>query len=177
MQQGIKESLLTKETSSSSSSSNVDRGEDEHLGVKYKIWNESKKLWVVAGPAIFTRFSTFGTQIISQAFIGHIGSIELAAFCLVFTVFVRFSNGILVRLHIVLLAPFTPVMFFSNETIEAMIHNHYFLLLECMQFVTLSCFNLFTCSWEWLVRWKLSAVNHMVQENTKCLEYIFKDHG
>ncbi|KAM5550481.1 protein DETOXIFICATION 21-like [Rosa sericea] len=96
MEQGIKKNPLIKETSStSSSSSSVDKRGDEDLGVKYKIWNESKKMWVVAGPAIFTRFSTFGTSVISLAFIGHIGSTELAAFSLVFTVFVRFNNGIL----------------------------------------------------------------------------------
>ncbi|KAA8516291.1 hypothetical protein F0562_016584 [Nyssa sinensis] len=66
---------------------------DEKL--KEKLWNETKKMWVVAGPAIFTRFSTFGINVISQAFIGHIGSTELAAFALVTTVLLRFANGIL----------------------------------------------------------------------------------
>ncbi|KAL0287051.1 UNVERIFIED_CONTAM: protein DETOXIFICATION 21 [Sesamum calycinum] len=41
--------------------------------LKDKIWKENKKMWVVAAPAIFTRFTTFGTGVISQAFIGHIG--------------------------------------------------------------------------------------------------------
>ena len=66
----------------------------ETLG--WRIWAESKKMWVVAGPAIFTRFSTFGVSVITQAFIGHVGSTELAAYALVFTVFVRFANGVLV---------------------------------------------------------------------------------
>ncbi|KAH0914555.1 hypothetical protein HID58_029001, partial [Brassica napus] len=69
-----------------------DREEDE-LGMKEKVWNESKKLWVVAAPAIFTRFSTFGVSMISQAFIGHLGPIELAAYSITFTVLLRFSNG------------------------------------------------------------------------------------
>ncbi|XP_059668214.1 protein DETOXIFICATION 21-like [Cornus florida] len=63
--------------------------------LKEKIWKENKKLWVVAAPAIFTRFSTFGINVISQAFIGHIGATELAAYSLVFTVLLRFANGIL----------------------------------------------------------------------------------
>ncbi|XP_030453441.1 protein DETOXIFICATION 21-like isoform X2 [Syzygium oleosum] len=70
-----------------------DGGEDEPL--KDRIWSETKKMWIVAAPAIFTRFSTFGIYVISQAFIGHIGSTELAAYSLVFTVLVRFANGIL----------------------------------------------------------------------------------
>ncbi|KAL6272374.1 hypothetical protein ACE6H2_023066 [Prunus campanulata] len=80
----INQTLLTKE-------------EDENLPLKNKVWRETKKMWVVAGPAIFTRFSTFGINVISQAFMGHIGSTQLAAFSLVFTVLVRFANGILVR--------------------------------------------------------------------------------
>ncbi|KAF5749139.1 MATE efflux family protein [Tripterygium wilfordii] len=68
---------------------------DEEVSLKEKVWSETKKIWLVAGPAIFTRFSTFGVIVVSQAFIGHIGPTELAAYSLVFTVFLRFSNGIL----------------------------------------------------------------------------------
>lgn len=75
------------------------KDEEEELSLMKRMWKESKLMWVVAGPAIFTRFSTFGIQIISQAFVGHIGSRELAAYSLVFTVLVRFVNGILVCLH------------------------------------------------------------------------------
>ncbi|VVB11818.1 unnamed protein product [Arabis nemorensis] len=70
-------------------------GEEDELGMKEKVWIESKKLWIVAAPAIFTRFSTFGVSLISQAFIGHLGPIELAAYSITFTVLLRFSNGIL----------------------------------------------------------------------------------
>jgi Na+-driven multidrug efflux pump len=51
----------------------------------------------VAGPSICTRFSTFGVTVISQAFVGHIGPTELAAYALVSTVLMRFSSGILVN--------------------------------------------------------------------------------
>ncbi|WVZ07342.1 hypothetical protein V8G54_020688 [Vigna mungo] len=60
-----------------------------------RVWKESKVMWIVAAPAIFTRFSSFGLNVISQAFVGHIGPRELAAFALVFTVLIRFANGIL----------------------------------------------------------------------------------
>ncbi|KAJ7976470.1 Protein DETOXIFICATION [Quillaja saponaria] len=68
---------------------------EEELTLWRKVWVENKKMWVVAAPAIFTRASTFGINIISQAFIGHIGSTDLAAFAFVFTVIIRFVNGIL----------------------------------------------------------------------------------
>ncbi|CAA7059272.1 unnamed protein product [Microthlaspi erraticum] len=70
-------------------------GEEDELRMKQKVWIESKKLWVVAAPAIFTRFSTFGVSMISQAFMGHLGPIELAAYSITFTILLRFSNGIL----------------------------------------------------------------------------------
>ncbi|WJZ92403.1 hypothetical protein VitviT2T_011399 [Vitis vinifera] len=67
---------------------------EEGQQLKDKLWSETKKLWVVAGPAIFARFATFGVNVISQAFIGHIGSTELAAYALVGTVLLRFANSI-----------------------------------------------------------------------------------
>ncbi|KAL0796173.1 hypothetical protein Bca101_067550 [Brassica carinata] len=72
-----------------------DGGENDKLDMKEKVWRESKKLWVVAAPAIFTRFSTSGVSLISQAFIGHLGPTELAAYSITLTVLLRFSNGIL----------------------------------------------------------------------------------
>uniref|UniRef100_A0A6P4AVD4 Protein DETOXIFICATION n=1 Tax=Ziziphus jujuba TaxID=326968 RepID=A0A6P4AVD4_ZIZJJ len=84
----INEKLLGGETQAKESV-------DEEVTLKEKLWSESKKMWVVAGPAIFTRFSTFGINVISQAFVGHIGSTELAGYALVMTVIVRFANGIL----------------------------------------------------------------------------------
>lgn len=70
-------------------------GGDEEVRLGEKIWSEMKKVWVVAFPAIFTRFSTFGISVISQAFIGHIDPIDLAAYALVQTVLLRFCNGVL----------------------------------------------------------------------------------
>jgi len=88
MERDLKQNLLLKKPE--------EENEQEELSLGKRVWNETKLMWVVAAPAIFTRFSTFGIQIISQAFVGHIGSRELAAFALVFTVLIRFANGILV---------------------------------------------------------------------------------
>lgn len=70
-------------------------GKEETL--KSNIWIETKKIWIVAGPAILMRTSIFGVNVISQAFVGHIDSSELAAYSLVFTVILRFANSILVK--------------------------------------------------------------------------------
>ncbi|MBA0854126.1 hypothetical protein Goshw_026316 [Gossypium schwendimanii] len=76
--------------------SETSKNEEEEVLFKERLWTEMKKLWIVAGPAIFTRFSTFGVTVISQAFVGHLGPTELAAFSLCFTVLLRFGNGVLV---------------------------------------------------------------------------------
>ena len=75
--------------------------EEESSSLGRRAWEENKKLWVVAGPSIFTRFSSFGLTVISQAFVGHIGATELAAYALVSTVLMRFSNGILVWWYLI----------------------------------------------------------------------------
>ncbi|KAG8367764.1 hypothetical protein BUALT_Bualt16G0106700 [Buddleja alternifolia] len=72
-----------------------DDNNKEEISLKNKIWNETKTMWIVAGPAILVRVSMFGINVISQAFVGHIGSTELAAYALVFTVLLRFANSIL----------------------------------------------------------------------------------
>ena len=71
----------------------VEHEAESWLFVKNKIWNETKKLWVVAGPAILIPFSTFGIHVISQAFIGHFSSMQLAAYALVFSVIFRVVLG------------------------------------------------------------------------------------
>lgn len=85
MEGGIKENLLDV------ARDDVDKAESS---LKNKIWSESKKLWIVAGPAILIPFSTFGIHVVSQAFMGHIGSTELAAYALVFTGLFGFVLGI-----------------------------------------------------------------------------------
>uniref|UniRef100_A0A0D9XWF9 Protein DETOXIFICATION n=1 Tax=Leersia perrieri TaxID=77586 RepID=A0A0D9XWF9_9ORYZ len=74
---------------------NEDAEEEEIGSLGRRLLEENKKLWVVAGPSICARFSTFGVTVVSQAFIGHIGATELAAYAIVSTVLMRFSCGIL----------------------------------------------------------------------------------
>ncbi|XP_043699202.1 protein DETOXIFICATION 20-like [Telopea speciosissima] len=69
--------------------------EEEQNQLYSRLWIESKQLWIVAGPAILTRLSMYGTFIIAQAFIGHIGDTELAGLSIVYHVLVRFSIGVM----------------------------------------------------------------------------------
>uniref|UniRef100_A0A453QUL1 Protein TRANSPARENT TESTA 12 n=1 Tax=Aegilops tauschii subsp. strangulata TaxID=200361 RepID=A0A453QUL1_AEGTS len=58
-------------------------------------WEESKRLWRIVGPAIFQRVALYGINVVSQAFIGHIGDLELAAFSIASTVIGGFNFGFL----------------------------------------------------------------------------------
>ncbi|XP_051113589.1 protein DETOXIFICATION 24-like isoform X2 [Andrographis paniculata] len=63
--------------------------------LKTEVWVESKKIWRVAMPSIISRVSSFGTLVVTQSFIGHVSSLDLAGYALVQTLIVRFINGIL----------------------------------------------------------------------------------
>ncbi|KAG6642772.1 hypothetical protein CIPAW_09G164400 [Carya illinoinensis] len=60
-----------------------------------RIWVESRKIWKVAFPSMISRVTQFGVFVVTQAFIGHIGEVDLAAYALVQIIAVRFVNGIL----------------------------------------------------------------------------------
>ncbi|XP_047332781.1 protein DETOXIFICATION 24-like [Impatiens glandulifera] len=67
---------------------------DEELDLKKRVWEETKKIWKVAFPGMLSRATNFGMLIITQAVIGHVSALELAAFALVQSLTVRFVNGI-----------------------------------------------------------------------------------
>ncbi|KAK6944521.1 Multi antimicrobial extrusion protein [Dillenia turbinata] len=71
-------------------------GSEEPQGdLKWRVWTESRKLWRVAFPGILYRITSFGLIVVTQAFIGYVGEVQLAAFALVQTIGLRFVNGIL----------------------------------------------------------------------------------
>uniref|UniRef100_A0A7N0RBY4 Protein DETOXIFICATION n=1 Tax=Kalanchoe fedtschenkoi TaxID=63787 RepID=A0A7N0RBY4_KALFE len=60
-----------------------------------RVWLETKKLWTTAFPTMLARVGFFGILVVTQAFIGQISELDLAAYALVQTITVRFVNGIL----------------------------------------------------------------------------------
>ncbi|XP_058076017.1 protein DETOXIFICATION 27-like isoform X2 [Magnolia sinica] len=70
----------------------VEAGE---VGLSRKILIESKKLWRIAGPAIFNRLAMYTMNIISQAFAGHLGDLELASFSIACTVILGLVFGLM----------------------------------------------------------------------------------
>uniref|UniRef100_A0A0D3B0H5 Protein DETOXIFICATION n=1 Tax=Brassica oleracea var. oleracea TaxID=109376 RepID=A0A0D3B0H5_BRAOL len=59
------------------------------------IMVETRKLWRIVGPAIFTRITTYLILVITQAFAGHLGELELAAISIISNVIVGFNFGLL----------------------------------------------------------------------------------
>lgn len=72
---------------------------DEHHAngpLSTRIWVESKQLWHIVGPAIFSRVASYSMLVITQAFAGHLGDLELAAMSIANNVIVGFDFGLLV---------------------------------------------------------------------------------
>lgn len=69
---------------------------DDAKKMSKKSLNESKKLWEIAAPAIITAVSQFSIGFVSIAFVGHLGSLELAAISVVQNVVEGFVFGIMV---------------------------------------------------------------------------------
>ena len=66
---------------------------------------ESKKLWYLAGPAIFTSICQYSIGALTQVFAGQVGTIELAAVSVENSVVAGFAFGMMVLLLLVLLYP------------------------------------------------------------------------
>lgn len=57
---------------------------------------ESKKLWYLAGPAIFTSLCQYSLGAVTQTLAGHVGTLELAAVSVENSVIAGFSFGVMV---------------------------------------------------------------------------------
>ncbi|MCL7037446.1 hypothetical protein MKW94_000754 [Papaver nudicaule] len=60
-----------------------------------KVWEENKMVWYIAGPSILTSIFQFSLSFITQTWVGHIGTLELAAFSLQNLVISGLSFGIM----------------------------------------------------------------------------------
>lgn len=81
------------------STKEIVEGVQDEIKIQDKVWIESKKLWRVAGPAIFSRLASFSMFVITQAFAGHLGDLELAAISISTNVILGFDFGLMVTLN------------------------------------------------------------------------------
>lgn len=70
--------------------------DDDEKSLTHRVWVETKKLWRVVGPAIFSRIASYSMFVITQAFAGHLGDLELAAMSIATSVIMGFDFGLMV---------------------------------------------------------------------------------
>ncbi|KAF7153807.1 hypothetical protein RHSIM_Rhsim01G0232800 [Rhododendron simsii] len=76
-----------------------DRGGAQETGLKRRLWVETKKLWHLVGPTILSRICTATFAVVTQAFAGHLGDVELASISIVNTVILGFCFGLVIILE------------------------------------------------------------------------------
>ncbi|WVZ11905.1 hypothetical protein V8G54_016435 [Vigna mungo] len=73
----------------------TDERDEQDQKLLPRFWIESKKLWHIVGPAIFSRVASYSMLVITQAFAGRLGDLELAAISVANNVVVGFDFGLL----------------------------------------------------------------------------------
>lgn len=71
-----------------------------------KCLHESKMMWQIAAPAMLTAVTQFSIDVVTAAFVGHLGDIELAAVSVVQNIVEGFVYGVMVSCHQVLVSRF-----------------------------------------------------------------------
>ncbi|XVF64847.1 hypothetical protein PTKIN_Ptkin09bG0199400 [Pterospermum kingtungense] len=69
--------------------------DDEEKDLATRVRIETQKLWIIVGPSIISRVASYSMNVITQAFAGHLGDVELAAISIANTVIVGFNFGLL----------------------------------------------------------------------------------
>ncbi|CAH9110362.1 unnamed protein product [Cuscuta epithymum] len=77
------------------SSSRGNQSQEEEAKLVNETWGESKKIWQIAGPTIFSRLAMFSLTVITQSFAGHLGNGNLAAISIVTTLLIGITFGLL----------------------------------------------------------------------------------
>lgn len=95
----LHQSLLAESSSKNTTTTTTD-DDQQNTHLWSRVWIESKKLWRVVGPAIIGRLSAFSMIVITQAFAGHLGVVELASISIANNVIVGFTFGLLVMIKI-----------------------------------------------------------------------------
>lgn len=78
----------------------------EEKTIAGKCLHESKMMWQIAAPAMLTAVTQFSIDVVTAAFVGHLGEIELAAVSVVQNIVEAFVYGVMVSSHQVLVSRF-----------------------------------------------------------------------
>jgi MATE family multidrug resistance protein len=98
MEDSLRDPFLDEERKRHCKTSDVEDNEDWPLICSKDsgrgFLEESKKLWSIAGPAMFSRIAMYGMNVVTLAFAGHLGDLELAAISIASTVVVGLNFGL-----------------------------------------------------------------------------------
>ncbi|KAL3630502.1 Protein DETOXIFICATION 27 [Castilleja foliolosa] len=75
--------------------SSDDELKDDEKTLSLRVWIETKKLWSVVGPSIFSRIASYSMFVTTQAFAGHLGDLELAGMSIAINVIMGFDFGLM----------------------------------------------------------------------------------
>ncbi len=78
------------------SNPNGGRQEQKHISVIRDFGEESRRLWKLAGPAIFTAICQYSLGALTQTFAGLVGEVELAAVSVENSVIAGLAFGVMV---------------------------------------------------------------------------------
>ncbi|KAJ8533199.1 hypothetical protein K7X08_016088 [Anisodus acutangulus] len=73
----------------------LDDGEEKEVGFVKEFGTESKRLWELAGPAIFTSICQYSLGALTQTFAGQVGELELAAVSIENSVIAGLAFGVM----------------------------------------------------------------------------------
>ena len=74
--------------------------DQKQVGVVREFGQESKRLWQIAGPAIFTAICQYSLGALTQTFAGRVGEVELAAVSVENSVIAGLAYGVMVSLRL-----------------------------------------------------------------------------
>ncbi|KAI3886625.1 hypothetical protein MKX03_031146 [Papaver bracteatum] len=74
---------------------NKNDNSDQLVSFSRKVWEENKMVWYITGPCILSAIFQFSLAFTTQTWVGHVGTLELAAFGLQNLVISGLSCGIM----------------------------------------------------------------------------------
>lgn len=151
--------LLSNKATQSNNINGDGDDQQKQLGFVKEFGYESKRLWKLAGPAIFTSICQYSLGALTQTFAGLVGELELAAFSVENSVIAGLAFGVMVVLSLFI------------YLLRQLTFGKYFVICKC-KFLFCSTF-----SWEWEVLWRLYVGKHSVRGGLGCWVCTCRDRG
>lgn len=92
---GTNDNEITKHPADYNRDDQIQKPSSPETSRLLSTWIETKKLWHLVGPSIFQRIAMASMNVVTQAFAGHLGDVELASISIANTVICGFAFGFL----------------------------------------------------------------------------------